>query len=357
MRLIAHFDMDAFFAAIEARDRPELQGQPIAVGADPQQGHGRGVVSTANYAARAYGLHSALPISQAWRLSESARRRGLPPVVFLPVRMSHYAAVSDRIMAIFRRTVPIVEPASIDEAYLDLSHTGSLGAAEALCRAIKDTIRTEERLTASVGLGPNKLVAKIASGIHKPDGLTVVPLDTVQAFLDPLPIRTIPGIGPKTEAALARQQVALVTDLRAWSRERLVDEFGKRGLDFYDKVRGLDDEPVSPDWTPKSVGEQETFDTDTRDGPFLMEQLRRMSEDVVRRLQAEEFSTYRTIVLTVRFEDFTTVTRSHTLAAPASDARTLQAEALKLFLPFLDRRANPDAKRFRLLGLRVERLE
>lgn len=356
MRLVAHFDMDAFFAAIEERDRPELRGQPIAVGADPHHGRGRGVVSTANYAARAYGLHSALPISQAWRLSETARRRGQPPVIFLPVRMSHYAAVSDRIMAMFRRTVPVVEPASIDEAYLDVSHTGSLLAAEGICRLIKDTIRAEERLTASVGLGPNKLIAKIASGIHKPDGLTVVPPDEVQTFLAPLPIRSIPGIGPKTEALLARQQVTFVKDLRAWSRERLVETFGKRGLDFYDKVRGLDEEPVSPEWTPKSVGEQVTFETDTRDGPFLMEQLRRMSEEVVRRLRTEGFFTYRTIVLTVRFEDFTTVTRSHTLPSPASDTRTLQAEALKLFLPFLDRRENPGRKRFRLLGLRVERL-
>lgn len=220
VRLVAHFDMDAFFAAIEERDRPELRGRPIAVGADPRGGQGRGVVSTANYAARAYGLHSALPIAHAWRLSEAARRRGLPPVVFLPVRMSRYRDVSDRIMAIFTRTVPLVEAASIDEAYLDLSHTGSLPQAEALCRSLKATIRVEEQLTVSVGLGPNKLVAKIASGFHKPDGLTVVAPDAVASFLDPLPVRMIPGIGPKTEAEMARQGLTRVGDLKGWSRER-----------------------------------------------------------------------------------------------------------------------------------------
>ena len=356
MRFVAHFDMDAFFAAIEERDRPELRGLPIAVGADPRQGHGRGVVSTANYAARAYGVHSALPISVAWRLSERARKSGLPPIVFLRTRMSHYTMVSDHVMEIFRRTVPVVEAASIDEAYLDLSHTGSLADAETVCRSLKAAILADEQLTVSVGLAPNKLVAKIASGYHKPDGLTVVSGETVESFLGPLSIRVIPGIGPKTEAELRHHRVTTVAELRAWSREHLQEHFGKRGADLYEKARGQDNTPISPEWLPKSIGEQETFMQDTRETAFLMNQIGTMCQNVMRRLHAEGLTNFRTIVLTIRFDDFTTTTRSHTLASATPDARALQAEALKLFLPFLDRRCNPKGKLFRLVGIRIERL-
>ena len=174
MRIVGHLDMDAFFAAIEERDDPSLSGLPIVVGADPRAGKGRGVVSTANYPARAYGIHSALPISQAWRLSEAARNQGKPPVRFLPVRMEHYAEVSAHVMETLRRFVFSVEQASIDEAYFDLSSCESYTLAEDICRRVKRAIRDEERLTASVGIGPNKLIAKIASGMCKPDGLTTV---------------------------------------------------------------------------------------------------------------------------------------------------------------------------------------
>lgn len=259
-------------------------------------------------------------------------------------------------MEIFRHRVPVVEAASIDEAYLDLSHAGSLPAAEAICRELKAAIRNEEQLTVSVGLGPSKLVAKIASGLHKPDGLTVVPPETVESFLGPLSIRVIPGIGPKTEADLMRHRVTTVQELRSLSRERLQEQFGRRGADLYEKARGRDDTPVSTEWQPKSIGEQETFERDTRETAFLMNQLRMMCQNVMHRLHGERLTTFRTIVLTVRFEDFTTTTRSHSLASPTSDARSLQAEALKLFLPFLDRRCNPNRKPFRLIGIRIERL-
>lgn len=357
MRIVAHVDMDAFFAAIEERDRPELRGRPIAIGADPQAGRGRGVLSTANYVARAYGLHSALPISQAWRLSEAARRRGQPPVVYLRPNMTQYRTVSSRVMALLRQFAAVVEPASIDEAYLDLSAIASVEEAAALCRRIKQAIHDTEQLTLSVGLGPNKLVAKIASGIQKPDGLTVVDDAAVDAFLAPLPVRVIPGIGPKTDAALARQGVTVVRDLRPWSRERLAERFGKRGAELYDRIRGRDDEPVSAEWTPKSVGEQETFAHDTRETTFLIERLAELCRGVESRFTDEGFTSFRTVVLTVRFADFETVSRSHSLATPTANARVLQAEALKLFLPFLDQRENPRRKAIRLLGVRVERLE
>lgn len=356
LRVIAHFDMDAFFAAIEERDRPHLRGLPIAVGADPQQGRGRGVVSTANYPARAYGLHSALPISRAWQLSESARRRGLPPVVFLPVRMAQYAEVSARIMAQFREAAAVVEPASIDEAYLDLSATGSFADAESHCRQLCAAIHAQEQLTASVGIGPNKLIAKIASGMQKPAGLTVVPAEQVAAFLDPLPIQTIPGIGPKSTARLAQLGVKTVHDLLAWPPSQLDHAFGRRGREWYDKIRGQDQDPLVAEWTPKSIGEQDTFETDTKDPTFLLDYMHRLCNSVWAKLHEEGFHTCRTIVLTVRFSDFTTVTRSHTVATPVETERTLYAEGMKLFLPFLDRRDNPQGKRLRLVGLRVERL-
>jgi nucleotidyltransferase/DNA polymerase involved in DNA repair len=357
MRIVAHIDMDAFFAAVEERDTPRFRGLPIAVGADPDGGRGRGVVAAANYKAREYGIHSALPISQAWRLSEAARRAGRPPVVFVSVDMKKYAAVSDRVMAIIRSHAPVVEEAGIDEAYADLSFAGSYENAEDVCRAIKDAIRANERLTASVGLGPNKLIAKIASGENKPDGLTVVREDEADAFLEPMPVRKMRGIGPKTEAELAKQGIALVRDLKRFSRQDLQEMFGKRGLDFYDEVRGLDESPLQEHYEPKSIGEEETFHQDTRDAMLLGECLKTLCQEVMQRFAREGFETFRTVVVKVRFADFETHTRTHTLQNAAHSAATLEREALKLLLPFLDRRENPHRKAIRLIGVRVEKLQ
>ena len=355
-RIIAHLDMDAFFAAIEERDTPAFRGLPLVVGADPRGGEGRGVAATSNYLARAYGIHSATPISTAWRLSEAARRAGKPPVIFVSVDMQKYARVSDEVMGIVRRFIPIVEQASVDEAYGDLSFTGSYEAAESLCRRLKDTIRSEEQLTASVGIGPNKLIAKIASGMHKPDGLTVVREDAAESFLAPLPVRAIPGIGPKTETLLAKRGIKLVQDLKPLSLLQLEEWLGKRGVDLYDKIRGLDDAPIEEFSEPKSIGEQETFDTDTRDSQVLVDQLTVLAQGVIERLYQAGFQSFRTVVLTVRFADFETISRTHTSALPAGDMATLRREGLKLLLPFLDRRENPHLKLIRLLGLRVEKL-
>lgn len=355
-RIIAHMDMDAFFAAIEERDTPALRGLPLVVGADPRGGSGRGVVATSNYKAREYGIHSATPISTAWRLSEAARRKGRPPVTFVSVDMKKYAAESERVMAIVRRFVPHVEQASIDEAYGDLSFTGSYEAAKECCRTMKETIRTEERLTASVGIGPNKLIAKIASGLHKPDGLTVVREEEAETFLEPLSVRAIPGIGPKTEAELAKQGITLVRDLKRCSLQQMEHLFGKRGADFYEKIRGRDESPIEEHWEPKSVGEQETFDQDTLNSDFLFRELAAMCHDVIERLHREGFVSFRTVVLTVRFADFETKSRSHTLSDASGDEIVLRREALKLIMPFLDRRENPENKLIRLLGVRVEKL-
>ncbi len=368
MRIIAHIDLDAFFAAIEERDRPRLRGLPIVIGADPEDGRGRGVVSTANYKAREYGIRSALPIATAWRYSEAARRKGLPPAVFLGVNMEKYAEESRRVMGIVRevlRAGALVEEASVDEAFVDLSFAGSYEHAEKVARAVARAIKEKTGLTASVGVGPNKLIAKIASDREKPDGFTLVRERDAEKFLEPLPIRTIPGVGPKTEARFKELRVRTVGDARRFSREELTEMMGKWGAELYEKLRGRDESPLVTEWIAKSVGEQETFPRDTHDPKFLRERLAALAAGVFARFAAEaragHFKSFRGVTITVRFADFTTVTRAATLDEPvmASDPaalRTLQFQALRLFMPFLDRRENPNRKAFRLLGVRVEKL-
>jgi len=356
MRIIAHLDMDAFFAAVEERDHPRLRGLPIAVGADPRGGQGRGVVATANYKARAYGLHSALPISWAWRMSEQARRRGLPPVVFVAPDFEKYVRASRAIVGIIQERVPIIERAGLDELYMDLGFAGSYPEAEGLARVLKREIREKEDLTASIGIGPNKLIAKIASDAQKPDGLTVIREEEAEAFLEPLSVRKLPGIGPKTEAALNTLGIRTVRDLKALSREKLYELFGKWGEGISEMARGRDDSPVEESGEVKSIGEQETFLEDTFEAELLASRLKEMAGSVFERLRESGFDAFRTVVLTVRFADFETKSRSRTAKVPFGSVEDLFAGGLSLLLPFLDSRENPKRKRIRLIGLRVEKL-
>ena len=356
MRIVAHLDMDAFFAAVEERYRPELRGRPIATGADPKAGQGRGVVTTANYAARRYGIRSAMPISRAWRLAEDARRRGEPEVVFLRGDHALYQGVSQRIMAIVGVGADRFEQASIDEAYLELSSLGEMARAEAHARLHKAAILEHEGLTCSVGIAPNKLVAKIASDFRKPDGLTAVPADDVLAFLDPLPIRRLPGIGPKGEAFLHEKQVRTIADLRRVDPGRLTQWFGKWGDELYKKARGISDSPVSSGRERKSVGEQETFERDTLDPAFVCGRARELATTVFHRVLASGGRAFRTVTVTVRFADFVTLSRSHTARLPVSSAAVLEAEALRLLAAFFDDRENPRRKPIRLIGVRAEKL-
>lgn len=361
MRIIAHIDMDAFFAAIEERDNPRFSGLPIVIGADPNspagEGKGRGVVSTANYKAREYGIRSALPISKAWRFSEEAKRRGLPPAVFLPGDFEKYSRISEEIMAIIHQYSPLVEEASVDEAYFDLTPAGSFEKAGKICRQIKKEIKEKERLTCSIGIGPNKLIAKIASDFKKPDGLTAVEEKDAEAFLEPLPIRKIPGIGPKTEAKFHAHKIKTVKDLKKFSAERLEEMLGKWGVELYEKARGRDDSSIQTEWVAKSIGEQETFSQDTLEASFVLERLNALCQSIAGRFAKENFKTFKAAGITVRFSDFETRTRSRTLAKPVNDPRILQIEALKLLLPFLDKRANPALKPIRLIGVKVEKLK
>jgi len=357
MRIIAHLDMDAFFAAVEERNNPRFAGQPLAVGADPKGGAGRGIISTANYAARAYGLHSAMPITRAWRLSEAAREKGLPPVVFLTGSFRAYSAVSRNIMRIIEQFSARVQQRSIDEAYFDLSHAGSLAAARAIGQEIKQAIKKQEQLTASVGIGPNKLIAKIASDFNKPDGLTVVSAADAEAFLEPLSIRAIPGIGPRAEEKMRRLGIRRVVDMKKLSRQALRQLFGAWGDDLYEKIRGRDTAPLhlNPE-RAKSIGHNQTFFHDTLSPGFLLPRLIEACQHVHERLREDGFTKFRTVTITVRFHNFHTQTRSKTLPHATASLDILTHTALRLFLPFLDHRENPQSHPIRLVGVRLEKL-
>ena len=362
MCIIVHVDMDAFYAAIEECYNPALRELPVVVGADPKDGRGRGVVMTANYEARKFGIRSALPISRAWRLAQAARKRGEPETIFIRSNFQLYETVSSRIMQILERFSDTLEEASIDEAYLDVSSVHSFADAKINMATLKNEITEREGLGCSIGIGPNKLIAKIASSRNKPDGLTAITPHEVQDFLDPLPIRVMPGIGPKSEAFLHQQNVRVMRELREIPQATLIEWFGSWGMRLFEKARGIDDSPVSNEWTRKSIGEQETFEHDSRNRALVSQQLDRMAERVLAKLQRNEFSGFRTMTLTVRFSDFDTRNRSRTVKSGiaidnAGDAlQLIKKQALDLLLPFFDARENPRQKPIRLIGLRLEKL-
>jgi len=304
-------DMDAFYASVEQRDRPELRGRPVIVGADPK---GRGVVSAASYEARVFGVRSAMPIGKAARLC--------PDGVFLPVDMDKYAGASRQIMGILGDFSPLVEPVSVDEAFVDLTGTASLfGPAPEAVREIKRRIRAETGLTASAGLAANKFIAKVASDLKKPDGLVIVEAGREAEFLAPLPIERLWGVGKATAKDLAALGIATIGQLQRLSRATLVARLGDHGAGLHDLAFGRDDRPVEP-WTPpKSMGAETTFERDTTDRARLDTTLRGQAERVARELRAERLAAAR-VTLKLRFADFRTLTRSHT-SDPTQDGLEL----------------------------------
>jgi len=310
-RSIVHVDMDAFYASVEQRDRPELRGRPVIVGADPK---GRGVVSAASYEARVFGVRSAMPIGKAARLC--------PDGVFLPVDMDKYAGASRQIMGILGDFSPLVEPVSVDEAFVDLTGTASLfGPAPEAVREIKRRIRAETGLTASAGLAANKFIAKVASDLKKPDGLVIVEAGREAEFLAPLPIERLWGVGKATAKDLAALGIATIGQLQRLSRATLVARLGDHGAGLHDLAFGRDDRPVEP-WTPpKSMGAETTFERDTTDRVRLDTTLRGQAERVARELRAERLAAAR-VTLKLRFADFRTLTRSHT-SDPTQDGLEL----------------------------------
>lgn len=357
MRIIAHLDMDAFFASLEEAASPIFKGKPIAVGSDPKNGQGRGVVSTANYKAREYGIHSALPISVAWHLSQKAKAEGKPEVVFLPVDFERYNKASAQVLEIIRKYAKVVEPASIDEFYFDLSFAENYEKAEKICLKIKKEIKEKLKVTCSVGIGENKLISKISAGTEKPDGLVVIKKNESEKFLEPLSVREIPGIGPKTEQVLNGKGIKVVKDLKKLTKIQLIELFGKWGGEMYYKARGIDDLPLVENWEAKSIGEQVTFERDTLDFVYIGEAFENLCKSVYKRFVDSNFSVFRTIGITVRFSDFETKTTAKTLKQPTGNEKEFSVEALKLLLPYIDRRKNPRQKLIRLIGVKIEKLQ
>ena len=330
--------MDAFYASVEQRDQPDLRGRPVIVGADPK---GRGVVSAASYEARRFGVRSAMPISRAARLC--------PHAAFLPVDMAKYRAVSVQIMGILADFSPLVEPVSVDEAFIDLTGTESLfGSPLEAVRRIKQRIRDETQLTASAGLAANKFVAKVASDLQKPDGLVVVAAGGEARFLAPLPVDLIWGVGRVTAKALRDLGLATIGRLQTMPRSVLARRFGKHGEHLHDLAFGRDDRPVEPFGLPKSVGAEETFDADCTDAELFRTTLRAQAERVAAELREEGFAAAR-ITLKLRLAPFETHTRSAT-GEPTQDGLELYRRARVLLER--ERVTRP----VRLIGLSAGRL-
>ncbi|MCH9650426.1 MAG: DNA polymerase IV [Deltaproteobacteria bacterium] len=340
-RRILHCDMDCFYAAVHIRDDPSLQGKPVLIGGDPS---GRGVVAAASYEARRFGVHSAMPAAQAKRLC--------PEAIFLRAEFSRYRQESERIFAIYRSFTPAVQTLSLDEAYLDVTnHLGDFPSATALAQEIRRRVLEECALTVSVGVGPNKLVAKIASDFDKPDGLTVIPPKKVQAFLDPLPVRRLQGVGPATGAKLKELGVELIADLRAIDLEVLVQRFGRHGKGLHDFAHGLDSRRVQAHRQRKSLGAENTFRNDLAHLSAMEAEINRLADQVAQGLERRDLTAY-TVTLKVRYPDFTTLSRSMTLAVSTRDSEVLAA-ASRLLL----RRTEAAQRRVRLLGVSVSKLE
>jgi nucleotidyltransferase/DNA polymerase involved in DNA repair len=337
MRSIIHVDMDAFYASIEQLDHPECKGKPVIVGADPRGGSGRGVVAACSYEARKFGVRSALPIGRAWKLC--------PEGVYVRPRMKRYVEVSHQIMDVFRRYTDLVEPLSIDEAFLDI--TGSvalLGQPEAIARSIKNEIRKATGLTASVGLAPNKFLAKIASDLRKPDAFVVVEEKNVEEFLRDLPISRLWGVGPKTEVRLNEAGFRTIGQIASAPRESLIRSLGSLGEHLYQLSHGRDDRPVIPDWEPKSIGTETTFDEDTDDRELLLRTILELSDHVAERLRKDEYRAGK-VTLKLRYASFSTHTKQRSLDKLIETGEEIAAIARELFSRF------PLNQKIRLIGV------
>jgi DNA polymerase-4 len=339
-RTILHVDLDAFFAAVEQRDRPELRGRPVIVGGGGPDA--RGVVSAASYEARRYGVRSAMPLRTAGRLC--------PNGVFLPVDGAKYQSVSRQVMAILRQFTPQVEPISIDEAFLDVTGSMALfGDGATIGRAIKDAVRGEVDLTVSVGVATTKLVAKVASELRKPDGLVVVEPGEEAAFLAPLPLSRLWGVGPRTTAVLRELGASTIGDLAVLPDEVLIRRLGKHGASLRDRARGIDADPVADLERAKTIGHEHTFDVDTSDSEAIERTLLAMSEGVASRLR-EAGLRAGTITVKIRDSSFRTITRQRGLGEPTDLAEPIWRMALEL--------ARPEIRglRIRLLGVTASHL-
>lgn len=343
-RLVAHVDMDCFFAAVEVLDNPSLAGRPVIVGADPEGGRGRGVVAAASYQARGYGIHSAMPISLAYRLC--------PQGVYLPGRMERYAEMSSLIMEILRGFTPLVEQVSVDEAFLDLSGCRRLwGDQASVGRRIKAEVKAGTGLTASVGLASNKLTAKVASDLGKPDGLLVVPAGREREFLAPLPVGKLWGAGPRTVESLKMIGIVTIGQLAECDSGLLSRRLGAMGICLNRRANGIDDRSVSHGDEVKSVGREHTYRQDTNDRDRLLKDLLRLSDRVASALRAVGLRG-RTVTLKLRYQDFETHTFSHTSSQASNNASDIYRETGIL----LETRWQ-SFRKVRLIGVSVSNLD
>ena len=336
MRRILHIDMDAFYASVEQRDKPALRGKPLAVGGQPQS---RGVVAAASYEARAFGVHSAMPMSRAVGLC--------PPLIVVPPDFARYRAASNAVFSIFREVTPLVEPLSLDEAYLDVTENAwgeTLGTAVA--KRLKARIKSDTGLTASAGVAPNKFLAKIASGWKKPDGLTVISPERVEPFLQQLPVDALWGVGPVTAKKLREKGIDRLVDVRTADVQLLRDTVGSLADWLRQLASGVDERPVVPNRETKSSGTENTYPDDLTDIGVIRHEIADMASHAIAWLSRKQLLA-RTVTIKVRYHDFTTITRSHT-AQPTRDEAELTTRAVKL----LDR---TEAGRVpvRLLGVSV----
>jgi DNA polymerase IV (archaeal DinB-like DNA polymerase) len=343
MRVILHVDLDAFFPSVEVREHPEFKDMPVVVGADPKEGKGRGVVSSASYEARKFGIRSAMPISRAWKLC--------PDCVYLRPHFDLYIPASNSIMKILRNHADKFEQGGIDEAYLDIStKVKDFDEAKQFAKHLMEEVLEKERLTCSVGVAPNKLVAKVASDFKKPYGLTVVKQDDVKEFLFPLDVRKIPGVGPKTERILKEANIETISDLASTKPEMLTRLFGVWGARLHEFANGIDSSEVVEEYETKSIGRDTTFETDADDEKQILQVLDELAEEVHEDVIANGFK-FKTITVRIRYQHFDTHTRSKSLLFPTNDLDILRNNAKRLIAPFL--RGN---KKIRLIGVRVSNL-
>ncbi len=343
-RIIFHLDMDHFYTAVEEREQPALKGKPVIVGADPKEGKGRGVVHTCNYEARKLNIRSGMPISRAWRLC--------PEAVYLLPNFALYAKVSDEIMSIARKYGDKFEQWGIDEAFLDVtSKAKDFSEAEMLAKRTKEEIYEKEQLTCSIGIGPNKLVAKIASDYQKPDGLTTVKEEEAKDFLAPLPVRKLLWVGRKTEQKLAEMEIKTIGDLARYDPSVLAESFGVAGQQLYLMANGIDRSEVQERGETKSISREVTFEEDTSDQQLVLTTLDKLSEEAHGDTVNQNLY-FKTVTIKVRYENFETHTHSKTLPLMSSQLRDLTETARELMWNYL----KPERK-IRLIGVRVSNLE
>jgi len=335
--------MDHFFAAIEEREHPEIKGKPVVVGADPKEGTGRGVVSTSNYEARKYGIKSGIPIARAWRLC--------PNAVYLPVNYSLYQKVSKQIMAILVPYADKFEQWGLDEAFLDVtSKVHGFENAKILAEKIKNEVYEKEQLTCSIGVGHNKLIAKIASDFKKPNGLTIVKVEDAKSFLAPLGVRKLLWVGKKTENRLKSLGILTIGDLVNYSPSILTEKFGTNGVQLYLMAQGIDNSEFQEHWERKSLSREITFEEDTSDSNLIFETLDELSGDLYQEIKATKL-TFKTVTVKIRYENFETHTHCNTLPFYTDRLKDIKKNSRNLLQDYLKTK-----RKTRLIGVKLSNL-